>query len=91
MNKIFNLKRKINKKKAFIVLFITIFISIVAMCIFNPKGLNKLLASVTDVPNSNFEDKEFYSCVIDSYNAENNTNKLYTDNLTDKELASLKT
>ena len=91
MNRIFNLKRKINKKKAFIVLFITIFISIVAICIINPKGLNKLLASVTDVPNSNFEDKEFYSCVIDSYNAENNTNKLYTDNLTDKELASLKT
>ena len=40
--------------------------------------------------NAAFEDDNFYKCVIENYNIENNTTKTVNDSLTDQELSSIK-
>ena len=86
-------KIKNNKKKV-----IGVTIGVFAAFIFtfavynlnNPTYFNRLFASIGSVPNENFNDTNFYSCVVDAYNSANGTSKAYTDNLTDDELSSIK-
>ena len=86
-------KIKNNKKKV-----IGVTIGVFAAFIFtfavynlnNPTKFNRLFASIGVFPNENFNDTNFYSCVVDAYNSANGTSKAYTDNLTDDELSSIK-
>ena len=87
MKKIKNLKRKIIVLA--IVLFILLFVLVFKLFITNNKP-NKLSARVITPVNNAFTDNQFYSCVVNSYNKENDTNYGYDYNLSDEQLASIK-
>ena len=91
LNGILN-KIKNNKKKVIGVTAIVFAVFIFTFTVYNlnnPTKFNRLFASIGSVPNENFNDTNFYTCVVDTYNSANGTSKAYTDNLTDEELASL--
>ena len=55
-------------------------------------NFRRILAEIigTEVPvNEAFDDINFYKCVVDAYNLNADTNKEYTDNLTDEELQGI--
>ena len=82
-----------------VVLFVLTFIGISGIVLgldltFNkPTTLNKIVASkiYKEPANKAFTDQNFYNCVVDAYNSENNTNVAYTENLTDEQLKTLET
>lgn len=50
-------------------------------------SLFKGTRSLSDIPaNETFDDINFYKCVIDAYNEDNNTNVSYDTNLSDEQL-----
>lgn len=90
--KITNVLNKIKENKR-IILKTTISVLVVFIFAFsfynlnNPTYFNKLLASIGDTPaNDAFEDKDFYSCVVESYNNQTGESRAYTDKLEDDEL-----
>ena len=93
--KIINVLNKIKENKKIIlrVTMIILFAFIFAFSFYNlnnPTYLNKLLASIGDTPaNDAFEDNDFYSCVVESYNNQTGESRAYTDDLTDKELEKI--
>ena len=57
----------------------------------NPTKINKIIANTYKTPaNKAFTDQNFYNCVIDNYNSENNTRLAYTTSLTNEQLSSIK-
>ena len=58
---------------------------------FEPTYINQYIATkIYDTPaNSAFADQDFYNCVVDAYNRENNTSLAYTTSLSDNQLQSL--
>ena len=89
------IKFKLNKKlkiiSSIILLSIILPISIVYV-FYKPTTINKLISNklYKETVSSYFNDTNFYNCIIDIYNHENNTNKPYTYNLSESELASIK-
>ena len=90
--KITNVLNKIKENKR-IILKTTISVLVVFIFAFsfynlnNPTYFNKLLASIGDTPaNDAFEDKDFYSCVVESYNNQTGESRAYTEKLEDDEL-----
>ena len=56
----------------------------------NPTEINRIIASTYKTPaNKAFTDQNFYNCVINGYNSENNTSLAYTTNLSKNQLASI--
>jgi Leucine-rich repeat (LRR) protein/translation initiation factor IF-1 len=81
-----------------IIIFILVFIGLSGIILgvdltFNkPTTFNKIIAAklYKEPANKAFTDQNFYNCVIDAYNNENQTNKVpYTYNLSDDELKSI--
>ena len=64
----------------------------VTLALFKPTKINSFIASkIYKTPaNTAFTDENFYKCVVDAYNKENNTSVAYTDNLTDEQLETIK-
>ncbi len=86
------MKNIFKKKKNVVILailFTIIFVIVFSIFITNNKT-NKLSGNVIIPVNSSFTDNEFYSCVVNAYNEENNTNYGYDYNLSDEQLASIK-
>ncbi len=89
------IKFKLNKKlkiiSSIILLSIILPVSIVYV-FYKPTTINKLISNklYKETVSSYFNDTNFYNCIIDAYNKENNTNKPYTYNLSESELASIK-
>ena len=90
--KITNVLNKIKENKR-IILKTTISVLVVFIFAFsfynlnNPTYFNKLLASIGDKPkNDAFEDIDFYSCVVESYNNQTGESRAYTEKLEDDEL-----
>lgn len=81
------------KVRNIISIFIIIFglAYIINYSFYKPSYINKYIATniYRTAANSNFTDERFYACVIDSYNAENNTSLPYTTSLTTTQLASM--
>ncbi len=91
-NKLKNIKSKISRGKKKV--YITISVMLVFLFTFivyniNSYDFSKLHASVSEITNNTFKDEDFYTCVIDAYNKDNNASKTKEDNLTDEELASI--
>ncbi len=88
MNKLSN-KFKI----IFSILIIGIILPVFILCSFyRPTTLNKYIVSkmYNEPVNSYFKDQNFYNCIIDAYNKENNTSYTYDYNLNEEELSSIK-
>ena len=68
----------------------------VTLCIdyafFKPTKINSFIASkIYKTPaNTAFTDENFYKCVIDAYNSNNNASVAYTESLTDEQLETIK-
>ena len=56
-----------------------------------PTKINAYVAAnvYSEPANSYFDDDNFYQCVVDAYNDENGTSVVYTENLTDEQLATI--
>ena len=85
--------QKLNKKLIFTTIFIVLCLifTYLTYTLNNPTKFNQFLASVLQQSpaNESFDDETFYELVIDTYNYETSSNKAYTDNLTDEELAQI--
>ena len=96
MKKIKDFKNKYltQKVRNIISIFIIIagIIFMVDYCLLSPTVINKYISTnIYKAPaNSYFDDENFYNCVIDAYNIENNTSLPYTSSLTDTQLKSIK-
>lgn len=91
-NKLKNIKSKISRGKKKV--YITISVMLVFLFTFivyniNSYDFSKLRASVSEITNNTFKDENFYTCVIDAYNKDNNASKTIQDNLTDTELSKI--
>lgn len=91
-NKLKNIKSKISRGKKKV--YITISVMLVFLFTFivyniNSYDFSKLHASVSEITNNTFKDENFYTCVIDAYNKDNNASKTIQDNLTDTELSKI--
>lgn len=91
-NKLKNIKSKISRGKKKV--YITISVMLVFLFTFivyniNSYDFSKLHASVSEITNNTFKDEDFYTCVIDAYNKDNNASKTIQDNLTDTELSNI--
>ena len=91
-NKLKNIKSKISRGKKKV--YITISVMLVFLFTFivyniNSYDFSKLHASVSEITNNTFKDEDFYTCVIDAYNKDNNASKTIQDNLTDTELSKI--
>lgn len=91
-NKLKNIKSKISRGKKKV--YITISVMLVFLFTFivyniNSYDFSKLHASVSEITNNTFKDEDFYTCVIDAYNKDNNASKTVQDNLTDTELSNI--
>ena len=91
-NKLKNIKSKISRGKKKV--YITISVMLVFLFTFivyniNSCDFSKLHASVSEITNNTFKDEDFYTCVIDAYNKDNNASKTIQDNLTDTELSKI--
>lgn len=91
-NKLKNIKSKISRGKKKV--YITISVMLVFLFTFivyniNSYDFSKLHASVSEITNNTFKDEDFYTCVIDAYNKDNNASKTTQDNLTDTELSKI--
>lgn len=91
-NKLKNIKSKISRGKKKV--YITISVMLVFLFTFivyniNSYDFSKLHASVSEITNNTFKDEDFYTCVIDAYNKDNNASKTTQDNLTDTELSNI--
>ena len=91
-NKLKNIKSKISREKKKV--YITISVMLVFLFTFivyniNSYDFSKLHASVSEITNNTFKDENFYTCVIDAYNKDNNASKTIQDNLTDTELSKI--
>ena len=68
----------------------------VTLCIdyalFKPTKINSFIASKIYKTSANtaFTDENFYKCVIDAYNSNNNASFAYTESLTDEQLETIK-
>ena len=74
----------------FIILFIPIFLYI---NLTNPTTINKYIAHVINKgapANKAFKDENFYNCVVDNYNSENNPNVAYSYSLSSTQLKKIK-
>jgi len=84
----FNFLKK-KKKKVYDKWFLLIF-STVVVCIGIGSELLKGTSALDETPaNPAFDDINFYKCVVDAYNEENDTEYDYTYNLSDEELVSI--
>ena len=84
-----------SKNRAIVLIIIlSIFIFFIGGVHYNlirPTKINKIIASKYKKPaNKHFLDQNFYNCVIEEYNKENNASFPYTANLTDEQLGSIK-
>lgn len=91
-NRLKNIKSKISRGKKKV--YITISVMLVFLFTFivyniNSYDFSKLHASVSEITNNTFKDEDFYTCVIDAYNKDNNASKTIQDNLTDTELSKI--
>ena len=91
-NKLKNIKSKISRGKKKV--YITISVMLVFLFTFivyniNSYDFSKLHANVSEITNNTFKDEDFYTCVIDAYNKDNNASKTIQDNLTDTELSNI--
>lgn len=84
------------KKKIIIISISILIIVLVSIFIFfkNNNKLSKLKAEIGvglgSQAHESFSDPFFYSCVINSYNRENNTNYTYKDRLSNEQLSTIK-
>ena len=88
------MKKYFNQKVRNIISIFIIIFGITFMYIYSfksPTYINKIIATniYKEPANSAFTDQNFYNCVIDAYNVENDANKGYTDSLTDNELKKI--
>ena len=88
--------KKIFNQKTRNILSIIIIILGVAFLInyifYTPSYINAYIATniYKEPANKYFDDDNFYKCVVDAYNNENNTSIPYTHNLSDSQLGSIK-
>lgn len=88
--------KKIFNQKTRNILSIIIIILGVAFLInyifYTPSYINAYIATniYKEPANKYFDDDNFYKCVVDAYNKENNTSIPYTQNLSDSQLGSIK-
>ena len=81
-------------KKTLKILLPILIICIVGSVYYNltkPTKINNFIASkIYKTPaNTRFTDENFYKCVVDAYNDENNTSVAYTESLNDEQLESI--
>lgn len=83
----------VKKKRRLFILFSVLIVFILGFILvdnilYKPTKLNSFIASkVYKTPaNKAFTDDNFYKCVVDAYNFQNQTNLAYTDSLTDGQL-----
>ena len=91
-NKLKNIKSKISREKKKVYITISVMLVFLFTFIFyniNSYDFSKLHASVSEITNNTFKDENFYTCVIDAYNKDNNASKTIQDNLTDTELSNI--
>lgn len=94
LKQVFNALKKYKKKimlglSVFLVIFISMFLYI---NLTNPTKINKYIAHIINKgapANPAFDDENFYKCVIDNYNDENNKSISYNTNLTNSQLSSI--
>ena len=88
--------KKIFNQKTRNILSIIIIILGVAFLInyifYTPSYINAYIATniYKEPANKYFDDDNFYRCVVDAYNRENNTSIPYTQSLSDSQLGSIK-
>ena len=86
--------KKVKNKKIIIlsiIIILVILLTILFMFLFRKTDVKKLKGTVTEMPvNAAFTDIGFYSCVLNSYNKENETDYTRDYNLSDEQLASIK-
>ena len=84
------MKRKIIYLSSFIILILGIGI-FVDQAFFKPTVMNSFIASkiYSSPANNAFTDDNFYKCVVDAYNKENETSLPYTTNLSDEQLETI--
>ena len=88
------MKLKVLKNKKIIISILLLIIGSLAInyTFFKPTKINFYIASkLYKTPaNTAFTDDNFYKCVVDAYNEENNTNINYTTKLTEEQLKNIK-
>lgn len=84
------MKKKIIYLGSFIILILGIGI-FVDQAFFKPTVINSFIASkiYSSPANNAFTDDNFYKCVIDAYNKENETSLPYTTDLSDEQLKTI--
>ena len=85
------MKKRIIYLSSFILIILGIGIFI-DQAFFKPTVINSFIATkiYSSPANSYFTDENFYKCVVDAYNKENNTSLPYTTSLSDSQLGSIK-
>ena len=83
-----------NKERAITLIIVLNFVIVLLLGVnynvTNPTKINKVIANTYKTPaNKAFTDQNFYNCVIDNYNSENNTSLAYTTSLTNEQLSSM--
>ena len=89
IKKIFNQKTRNILSIIIIILGVTFLINYI---FYTPSYINAYIATniYKEPANKYFDDDNFYKCVVDAYNNENNTSIPYTHNLSDSQLGSIK-
>ena len=77
------------KIKVFLCILVCLIIILITAFIIKNISFKKLSASITPI-NTSFDDIEFYACVVNAYNEENNTDYGILTNLSDEQLSTIK-